>query len=179
MIRFFISLLHKRRKISSPFGFFEVDKEVYFDWNKYNFTIKKIVTTQLSPEKREFIKRMNQKIRSLDDHPLLYSLLKVKKEIADHKKLWEDDLLFLQEIARVESKFTFDFEKRMFEIRLRAILEHLEYVSYTNIISKKDISEEVAYIEQMFQWVYELERLTKKVKVLLDKFRFEKQSLHV
>lgn len=177
MIRFFISLLGKKRKILSPFWFFEVDREVYFDWNRFNFNVKKIILAQLAPEKKDVIRKIHQKIRALDDHPLLYSLYKIKKELVDYKEKNLDDQLFLNEIEKIESRFTFGFEKKMYEIRLRSILEHLEFVPYTNIISKKDIYEEVIYIESIFHGVYEIERLTKKVKLLLDESRFEKQVL--
>ncbi len=179
MIRFFISLLGKKRKISAPFWFFEVDKEVYFDWNRFNFNVKKIISAQLAPEKKEIVRKLNQKVRALDDHPLLYSLYKVKKEISEYKEKNADDELFIKEMEKIESKFTFGFEKKIYEMRLRSILEHLEFVPFTNIISKKDIYEEVLYIESIFHGIYEIERLTKKVKVLLDESRFEKQSLFV
>ncbi len=141
--------------------------------------MKKIVSETLPGEKRDIIKKLHQKIRAVDDHPLLYSLYKIKKEISELKDKNSEDFLFLTELQKIESRFTFDFEKKIYELRLRAILEHLEFVPYTNIISKKEIYEEVLHIESLFHWVYEIERLTKKVKFLLDQARFERQSLFI
>ena len=169
MLQFFISLLKKRRKIFSPLGFFEVDTEVFFDWKKYNFQITQVMKQRLTKEKRETLRKINQKIRLLDDHPFLYSLVKIKEEIGILKENNSEDSLFIKELENIESKFSYNFEKKIFELRLRSILEHLEFMPYTNIVSYKELLKEIDVIESSFHNEYIITRLTHKLRIFIEK----------